>query len=142
MTRKPHAPCGHDWQSPKINREFRILFPTVFVYCRCTECDASWGEQYEFDFSVTLGNMTHEQPDDSVSIASNCYRAIETIERYGRQGFIVSVAFGPCGKYGEQYSVTVMDPTTGKEFYKPFGASSFADIAMILDIEVPAMLAR
>jgi hypothetical protein len=83
-----------------------------------------------------------KSPDDSGSIESNCYRAIETIERYGRQGFIVSVAFGPCGKYGEKYSVTVMDLTTGKEFYKPFGASSFADIAMILDIEVRAMLAR
>ena len=36
----------------------------------------------------------------------------------------------------------VMDPSTGKEFEKPFGASTFGDIAMILDIEVPAMLAR
>ena len=81
-------------------------------------------------------------PDDSGSVASHCYRAVQTIERYGKQGLIVSVAFGQCGKYGDQYSVTVMDPATGKEFDKPFGASSFADIAMILDIEVPAMLAR
>lgn len=76
------------------------------------------------------------------SAASACYRSVQTIERYGKQGLIVSVAFGPCGKYGDQYSVTVMDPTTGQEFDKPFGASSFTDIAMILDIEVPAMLAR
>ena len=86
--------------------------------------------------------MTTGTGGDRESNATTCYRAIQTIERYGKQGLIVSVAFGPCGKYGDQYSVTVMDPTTGKEFDKPFGASSFADIAMILDIEVPAMLAR
>jgi hypothetical protein len=55
---------------------------------------------------------------------------------------LVSVVFGPCGKYGCQYSVAVMDPSTGKEFEKPFAASSFADIATILDIEVSAMLSR
>lgn len=81
-------------------------------------------------------------PADSGSVVSHCCRAIETIERYGKQGLIVSVVFGPCGKYVDQYSVTVMDPTTGQEFDKPFAASSFADIAMILDMEVPAMLAR
>ena len=86
----------------------------------------------------------NEKPvdDDSAPSASDCYRTVKTIERYGHQGLIVSVAFGPCGKYGDQYSVAVMDLATGKEFDKPFGASSFGDIAMILDIEVPAMLAR
>jgi hypothetical protein len=66
---------------------------------------------------------------------------VKTIERYGKQGLIVSIAFGPCGGRGDQYSVTVMDPATGNEFAKPFAASSFADIAMILNIEVPVMLA-
>ena len=76
------------------------------------------------------------------SEASACCRAVQAIERYGKQGLIVSVSFGPCGNYGDQYSVTVMDPATGREFEKPFGASSFDDVAMILDIEVPAMLAQ
>jgi hypothetical protein len=88
--------------------------------------------------------MKDKPKPDSVdgSGSSVCYRAVQTIERYGKQGLIVSVAFGPCGDKGDLYSVTVMDPTTGREFDKPFGASDFATIAEILDNEVPAMLAR
>lgn len=67
---------------------------------------------------------------------------IEAIERYGKQGMIISVCYGNCGQSGNLYSVTVMDLTTGEEFDKPFGASSFGDIAMILDIEVPKLLAK
>ena len=72
-------------------------------------------------------------------------QAVKTIERFGGSGLIVSIVFGPCrqlGEKGDLYSVTVMDPTTGKEFEKPFGASCFGTIAEILDNEVPAMLAR
>jgi len=83
------------------------------------------------------------KPEDvNRSPASRCYRAVQTIERYGKQGLIVSIAFGPCGDKGDLYSVTVLDPATGREFEKPFGASDFETIAEILDAEVPVMLSR
>lgn len=55
------APCGHDWRSASIKREFGILFPTVFVSCKCVECNATWTERYEFDFSVPMGGVTDQQ---------------------------------------------------------------------------------
>ena len=67
-------------------------------------------------------------------------RTIETIERYGRQGLIVSVIYGPTNGFGDIYSVSVFDNSSGREFENPFGASCFEDIAMILDAEVPKFL--
>lgn len=67
-------------------------------------------------------------------------QTVAAIEKYGQRNMIVSVAYGPCGQYGNQYSVTVTDLRTGKEFDTPFGARTFGDIAMILDIEVPKLL--
>jgi hypothetical protein len=63
MTRKPFAPCGHAWMADSIKRVYRILFPTVFVDCRCDQCQATWTERYEFDFSVPLGGMTHQEAE-------------------------------------------------------------------------------
>lgn len=68
-------------------------------------------------------------------------RSVEAIEKLGKAGLIVSIVFGPCGNRGVLYSVTVLDPSTGKEFRKPFGASDFSTIAEILKNEVPALLA-
>lgn len=61
--RQQHAPCGHDWRSPKIRRTFRILFPAVWADCRCSECQATWTERFEFDFSIPLSGQTNEQAD-------------------------------------------------------------------------------
>ncbi len=61
VPRKPKAPCGHDWRASCIERTFRILFPTVFVSCRCQEHKATWAERYEFDFSVPMGGLTDQQ---------------------------------------------------------------------------------
>ena len=58
---KPHAPCGHNWRATSIARNARFLWPTVFVDCSCRDCNATWVERYEFDFSVPLGGETFEQ---------------------------------------------------------------------------------
>lgn len=63
MAQKGQAPCGCEWRSLAIKREFRILFPTVFANCRCAACDRTWTERYEFDFSVPLGGLTNEQAE-------------------------------------------------------------------------------
>ena len=55
------APCGHEWMSRSITRSFRILFPTVWADCRCSECNETWTERFEFDFSVPLGGITWEK---------------------------------------------------------------------------------
>lgn len=64
MTRNTKAPCGCDWRSHGIQRQFRILFPTVFVDCWCSICAETWTERYEFDFSVPLGGITNEKADE------------------------------------------------------------------------------
>jgi len=64
MTRYSSAPCGCEWRSEWIERAFRILFPTVFVDCRCQHCDDTWVERYEFDFSIPIGGLTHKQVNE------------------------------------------------------------------------------
>lgn len=73
--------------------------------------------------------------------AKEVIRTVETIERYGRQGLIVSIIYGPSDGFGDIYSVSVFDKSSDREFEKPFGASCFEDIAMILDAEIPKFLA-
>lgn len=68
--------------------------------------------------------------------------AIDALEDLGRSGYIVSLCFGPCGNLGVQWSVNVLHIETGLEFEKPFGASRFGDIPMILAIEIPKMMAE
>ena len=65
---------------------------------------------------------------------------VETIERWGKKGWIISICFGPAKDMGIIYSVTAMHPATGKEPKQPFGASKFGDIGMILDIELPLLI--
>jgi len=68
-------------------------------------------------------------------------RTVQAIESCGRQGLIVSIVFGQCGNKGCLWSVSVMDPMTGREFESPFGSSDFETIAEILNNEVPKMTA-
>ena len=65
---------------------------------------------------------------------------IETMERWGKAGWIISICFGPAKDLGTIYSVTAMHVATGKELAKPFGASEFCDIGKILDIELPLLI--
>jgi hypothetical protein len=56
------APCGHDWRSDKISRVLRgVLFPTIWIECRCKECEATWTERYEFDFSIPIDGSAKKQ---------------------------------------------------------------------------------
>ena len=66
---------------------------------------------------------------------------VQTIESYGRLGLIVSIVFADCGNKGCLWSVSVMDPMTGKEFKRPFITHDFETIAGILNNEVPKMTA-
>jgi hypothetical protein len=81
--------------------------------------------------------------------SSDCYRAevhktLDAIERYGRMGFVVSVAFGPCGELGTVWSVSVMDVMAADCFEKPFAVASFGEIANVLHDKIASrwMLAR
>ena len=53
MAKLQLAPCGHGYRFDKITRTLHgVLWPTAFIECRCTECNAVWTERYEFDFSI------------------------------------------------------------------------------------------
>ena len=64
MTNKSAAPCGHSWRSGTIARRLRgVLWPTMFIDCRCSECEATWTERYEFDFAVPIDGRPWEQQE-------------------------------------------------------------------------------
>lgn len=63
---------------------------------------------------------------------------LEAIERYSEQGLLISVTFGDCGGRS-LWSVAAMNAVTGTMFNVPFVASSFGDIAEILEIEAPKL---
>jgi len=85
-------------------------------------------------------DCTSRTGDSLVDDGYQCYRTVQAIERYGKEGMVVSIVFGKCGDRGCLYSVSVMDQATGIEFEHPFGSHDFKTIAEILENEVPKIL--
>lgn len=56
-------------------------------------------------------------------------------ETLGKQGFVVSIAYGECGNSGLLYSINVLTPS-GDSFDKPYGANSFEQAIDIAEAEI------
>lgn len=56
------APCGCGYRAPHITRCLSgVLWPTVWLACRCGQHNATWTERYEWNFNVPLGGQSWEQ---------------------------------------------------------------------------------
>jgi len=62
-------------------------------------------------------------------------KAIEKLEALGRAGFVVSIAYGPCGGHGPEYSVDVMAPGC-RMFERPYVARDFAHCLEIAEDQI------
>lgn len=66
MPEPVNAPCGCHVRADSIQRGIngvRFLWPTAFVDCRCTKCNKTWMERYEFDFNVPINGKPHEDQE-------------------------------------------------------------------------------
>ena len=61
--------------------------------------------------------------------------AIEKMEKLGKEGFIISIAYGHCGNLGILYTVDVMS-LSGEMFEKPIAANTFPQCIEIAEIEI------
>ena len=56
------APCGCGVRAQSISRAYKgMLWPIVWLACRCSVHQTTWTERYEWAMNVPLGNITWEE---------------------------------------------------------------------------------
>ena len=56
-----HAPCGCVVRAQSISRAYKgMLWPTVWLACRCSVHQTTWTERYTWEMNVPIGNLTWE----------------------------------------------------------------------------------
>lgn len=58
-----------------------------------------------------------------------------TIEWFGEQGLVISIAYGPMKGKGNHWSVDLLDDETGEAFNRPYQANSLSHCIEIAKIE-------
>ncbi len=57
------------------------------------------------------------------------------LEWFGEQGLVISIAYGPMGNKGSQWSVDLLNDETKESFDRPYQANSFSHCIEIAEAE-------